>query len=895
MDSANHATQYFERATNRLDSVSDERKRTFHSRSAPLCIQFYAFNYGTTAAVIATTDHFQRLFAALGLSSLDIIEVVRTVNGPDGLGTLIHFRSWDVFTWFLDIDHVQLCGQKLWLRYPTALKKDAFSDKYSTNVNRLTEARFQANYECYIDYRPPGTTENDLKSESVSTKVFIWGDTHEAVPQLWRGLGEGRAVIQASCGDSHMAFLTEMGQVITSGECLQGQVGNGPSSETIKSFLVKMPGNVAVRQIACGNTYTLALSETNNVFYWGTCKFNVPTGDYNIPKPNILFKCNVPTLWESIKQTSILQIASGAAHIVMLRNDGVVLSVGAPESGRLGRTGLATIPLPVLGLDGIKVSKITCGYANSVAFAQGHVYVWGRNDLNQCGIPFTPTVQIPTELKDVYAYGVLDIASGYEMSYAVTEKGAFKWGGGLGVTSVDFQGGPVKITQFAVGKRHTLARGVNGEVYAWGTSHLGQCGHGDQFTYPLPTRVRGLPKNMSGVAACGYSSVAFSGTLRSPLSEDFEKCLDNPKAFPDMAFQVGSTLIYAHRAMIVARCHELKILHLLLPEGGAGATADSSFNTIPLNGTLLKRTQWPDGLIPNQAAPINDQSVHPSSATDDKQPNSEVIIVPYETTLSGLPVTEPCLRSILRYIYTDSLSDEMFIDTAQSRALAKDFGLLRYEEILSPGEKFMLMPSTYIYDIGCLVKTPSEEDPSLASVQAKAQFQQTKHMEALVGAFADLSLTVSESGTVIPAHRFVLCARSNFFTTQLEGGMLEAVSRAVTLQTDDSTCRWLLRFIYSDRPCTSDINITVELLKVAAMIDLERLVYLCSRAIEKELDLETTAYMYHLTSEHSIAVLRDICWSLLKDNWKDVKNTSYWKDNLTEEERLAWTHKAFIS
>lgn len=875
--------EYLTRAKARLEAHMANGRITAEALHYQTVV-FTCHSGGKLTPIIASSDHFQQYLARRGLSPLDIDRVDRILLKKNGnvYSTAVVFRSWDVFTWFLDIDSIDLCGQILNITYGSSVSEGAFTNSLRQNINRLDETRFWQNHECVNEFLPLGS-KKDAPSEAVSTKVFTWGDKHGSEPHLWRGLGEGRAVVQASCGDNHMAFLTEMGQVITSGECLQGQVGNGPSCETVESYQVKMPGNLAVRQIACGNTYTLALSESNNVFYWGTCKFAVPSGPYNVPKMVTLFKTNTPTLWDTLKQSNITQIASGAAHILLLRSDGIVLSVGAPDSGRLGRTGSPITPLPVAGLQDLTVSKIGCGYSNSLVFAQGRVYVWGRNDKLQCGIENTPYVQLPTELPELSKVKVLDVSCGFDASYAVTSDGAYRWG-----STAPMKFAPpdsVVFTQFAVGKRHTLARGPNGELYSWGDSHLGQCGHGDQFTYPLPTRIYGVPPNISGIAACGYMSLAFAGVLRSPLSEDFEKCVNNPKSFPDIAFQVGSSLIYAHRAMIVARCHELKIMHLLLDNEGAGTQTPSDLPEIQLSNTSIKRTKWPSNFIPNQPSPVTSQI----SAGDDSQPNSEVIIVPYNQTLSGAPITENGLRGILRYIYTDALSDFALGDVPQARALASDFGLPRYTELMAPTGKLDLFPSTFNYDVDCLVQTPPEDqvDP-ISPLFIRDYFNLKQNMSSIVGAFADLSLTVSESGAVIPAHRFILCARSSFFATLLTGGMLEATSRAVTLQTDESTCRWLLRFIYSDRPCSSDINITVELLKASAMINLERLVYLCSRAIEKELDLETTAYMYHLTSEHSIKILKDICWDLLIQDFEGLKKTNYWNDNLTEEDRVAW-------
>lgn len=423
------------------------------------------------------------------------------------------------------------------------------------------------------------------------------------------------------------------------------------------------------------------------------------------------------------------------------------------------------------------------------------------------------------------------------------------------------------MVKIAVGWRHALGLGPNGEVYSWGSSALGQCGHGDSFTYNLPTRIHGLPSGVAGISACGALSIAFTGFLRTPLSDSIEKCFNNPDSFPDLIFKIKGTDVYAHRAMLVARCPQLSFLPLLL-----GQDLTTPLNSTQIDYQNVKRNVWPAGTIPNES---------PAQLPDP-------VVIEYENTFSkNKSTTLDALLFVLKYIYTDVISTTPETNLEAVLAIVEDFGIPRLKQLLSaPTSGSSRLASSFSQDLDLLIQTPDDYEPT--AKDAREVKEKKTHLTNLVGAFADLSIIASESNVTIPVHRFLMFCRSDFFATLLNGSMLEAKTRIVSLDTDESTCRWLLRFLYTDLTCTTDINVTVELLKLGAMIQQHRLVFLCSRSIEKALDLETTVYMYHLTSTHSITALRDICWDIIIQNFDAVKQTDYWVNNLTTEEMDAW-------
>lgn len=395
-----------------------------------LIVAFFVRVGEVEVPIEATSDHVLSYFLKCGLSLGDFGPGGRVGNAVE-----IAINAYDVFVWLLDLRFIELCGQRVGIRLDRCSVTEAlFRSSIRRNQNGLEESQFLANEEAVRTYKWRKEKKKGRgKFEANESKVLIWGESYGEIPTLWNG-SNGRTVIQASCGEHHVAFLTDTGQVITTGESLQGQTGSGPSSSHVDSYAVKMPANVAVTQIACGNTYTLCLTETNNVYYFGTCKFAVPHGPYNVPKQTTLFKVNLPTLWEDLKRFTIVQIASGAAHMLFLRSDTKVMSVGAPGNGRLGRNTLVqspTTPHVIPALSDIPITKISCGYANSIAYATnvaGAVYVWGMNDKYQCGLDEVREVLEPVLLAGFDKITIRDIACGRDKSYAITDQGTYHWG-----------------------------------------------------------------------------------------------------------------------------------------------------------------------------------------------------------------------------------------------------------------------------------------------------------------------------------------------------------------------------------------------------------------------------------------------------------------------------------
>eukprot|EP00742_Colponemidia_sp_Colp-10_P005454 GILJ01005829.1.p1 GENE.GILJ01005829.1~~GILJ01005829.1.p1 ORF type:complete len:443 (+),score=58.28 GILJ01005829.1:159-1331(+) len=184
-----------------------------------------------------------------------------------------------------------------------------------------------------------------------------------------------------SCGNYHTAAISEEGQLFTWGRGEYGRLGHGNSSDGKTPEMVRFfetvkhnGGPVKITQVACGGHFTIALTETGQVFSWGRNDFGqLGLGGQQVM--DVYSLENVPTEVEIGKK--IVNIAAGENHCAVLAEDGTVYLWGA-------RLWLAPREITVLGNS--KIVKVQCGAGFSAALSgDGDVYTWGKGRTNALG------------------------------------------------------------------------------------------------------------------------------------------------------------------------------------------------------------------------------------------------------------------------------------------------------------------------------------------------------------------------------------------------------------------------------------------------------------------------------------------------------------------------------
>ena len=245
----------------------------------------------------------------------------------------------------------------------------------------------------------------------------------------------------------------------------------------------KIPGKL--KQVAAGNQYTLALSDSGQVFAWGdnsrgqlspqlkqqainqpteiTDQIGLKSGekvttisadgyhssvttnknrsiDWGGNKGD---RINVPS---SINDQSVISSAAGSSSFIALTADNKVYAQGSNSYGQLGdNKAEANTASPIeITNQFSEADKITSVSGNDTSFyavaKNGNAYSWGTNDFGQLGTDVTNDYNVPNK----FATNIASIsASGYHTA-AITKNGTLQsWGwntrGQLGIGNYEVQ------------------------------------------------------------------------------------------------------------------------------------------------------------------------------------------------------------------------------------------------------------------------------------------------------------------------------------------------------------------------------------------------------------------------------------------------------------------------
>ncbi|XP_028903699.1 RCC1 and BTB domain-containing protein 2 isoform X2 [Ornithorhynchus anatinus] len=267
----------------------------------------------------------------------------------------------------------------------------------------------------------------------------------------------------------------------------------------------------------------------------------------------------------------VVEVACGSHHSLVLTSDGEVYAWGYNNSGQVGSGSTANQPIPrrvTSCLQNKIATNIACGQMCSMAVVEsGEVYVWGYNGNGQLGLGSSGNQPTPCRIAALQGIRVQRVTCGYAHTLVLTDEGQlYAWGansyGQLGTGNKSNQSYPIpvpvekdRIIEIAAcHSAHTsAAKTQSGHVYMWG-----QC-RGQSVTLPHLTHF----SCTDDVFAC-FATPAVTWRLLSvdpddhlTVAQSLKKEFDNPDT-ADLKFLVDGKYIYVHKVLLKIRCEHFR-------------------------------------------------------------------------------------------------------------------------------------------------------------------------------------------------------------------------------------------------------------------------------------------------------------------------------------------------
>ncbi|XP_071496413.1 E3 ubiquitin-protein ligase HERC2-like [Diadema antillarum] len=194
----------------------------------------------------------------------------------------------------------------------------------------------------------------------------------------------GQHVVQIACGSTYSAAITSNGEVYTWGRGNYGRLGHGNSDDQLTPKLVAGLKEQKIVDIALGSNdgQTLAITDTGALYAWGN-------GDYGKLGRGNSDGCKVPKVVEKLQGHHVIKTCCGNHFSLALTKNGAIYTWGKGEGHRLGHGSEEhqRFPKMIEALRGKKVTDTVAAGCHTIAITEsGEFFCWGRNDQGQLGL-----------------------------------------------------------------------------------------------------------------------------------------------------------------------------------------------------------------------------------------------------------------------------------------------------------------------------------------------------------------------------------------------------------------------------------------------------------------------------------------------------------------------------
>jgi alpha-tubulin suppressor-like RCC1 family protein len=322
---------------------------------------------------------------------------------------------------------------KLWLKSENKIfiinKSDVFYqiDIYNQIISKFIESNDKSIIESMIVKELCNKNIIDLSyglhhyiARTINNKIYCWGNNY------WRQLGNGcedekpvqenNPVLNESlsvlditvikCGASHSLALTQSGEVYAWGSNFRGQTGCGDNNKKLIPTKVKVLNEYKIKMISCGFNHSMALTESGCVYSWG---YN-HRGELGIGNTE---NSNTPKQIE-MKDIIIDKITCGESHSLLLTNNGVIYAFGNNIFAEIGNGMKGNIERTPIKLNHEKkFIDIASHWKTTISLAQSldnKYYVWGKCKEQIILIPTETKLKSFNEILVHYSGNTLEVS-----------------------------------------------------------------------------------------------------------------------------------------------------------------------------------------------------------------------------------------------------------------------------------------------------------------------------------------------------------------------------------------------------------------------------------------------------------------------------------------------------
>ena len=314
--------------------------------------------------------------------------------------------------------------------------------------------------------------------------------------------------INLNLGTNHMGIISSLDQVYTWGNNLYGQLGTDDKDTRYQPTNITsnfdLDENDRITYLAFGEHHSGALSENNQVFFWGYNDFGqLGTGYIN----NYITPMNITDSFSLIDDELVMQIALGNRNSGAVTSKGRVFVWGSNSNGQIADGGTWDVATPYdltprFNLEeGEKIVQLAIGFSHMIALTSGaRVFTWGNNFSGQLGDGTNSSKNVPIDITSNFNLDLGDYvksvyAGEFHSAVLTNNSELFTFGfngyGQLGDNTTTDRNLPVNISDgfnfdsndelimVSLGTYHSSALTALGEVFTWGDNSYGQLGNGN--------------------------------------------------------------------------------------------------------------------------------------------------------------------------------------------------------------------------------------------------------------------------------------------------------------------------------------------------------------------------------------------------------------------------------